>query len=161
MRMVYLDYCMNILNFFDLAIVINILDEDEVLIMTVVEKRINRGDTMEIKQYDAVYTYDYDIINIAINKDYSHKCTSELEFGVYLDFDGNDIPVNLEMISASKIIGVDKNCLCSPNGNVTIFVGDIIKVEINFEFKNKIKSLTLKSLNEFSISSSQSNFALV
>ena len=27
--------------FFDLAIVINILDEDEVLIMTVVEKRIN------------------------------------------------------------------------------------------------------------------------
>ena len=43
---------------------------------------------MEIKEYDAEYTYDsnLDVINIEVKQDIPHKETIELEFGVLMDF---------------------------------------------------------------------------
>ena len=132
---------------------------------------------MEIKEYDAEYTYDYnlDVVNIEVKQSYPHKETIELEFGVFLDFNQNDFPINLEIISASKIINVDKKSLCNPNGSVTVIVGaDIIEVNVLFKFKEgeievnvlfKFKEgdelVKFKVLNDFSIPISETNLALV
>lgn len=66
---------------------------------------------MEIKKYETKYSYDseLDIVNIEFKNEYKHKNSIELEFGVILDFDKNNIPVNLELISASKIVDIEKN----------------------------------------------------
>ena len=119
---------------------------------------------MIIKQFEANYVYDseLDIVNIEINEDYVHEKTIELEFGVFLDFDENYIPVNIEIISASKIIGVDKGCLKNPNGDVNIVIGNnIIDVELIFKFDDEKESLQLNALNVFKIPNSETNFALV
>ena len=65
---------------------------------------------MNIKEYEAEYTYDYDIdvLNIEINRQYTHEKSVDLAFGVFLDFDEELLPVNLEIVSASKIIGMKK-----------------------------------------------------
>lgn len=119
---------------------------------------------MEIKEYDAEYTYDYnlDVVNIEVKQSYPHKETIELEFGVFLDFNQNDFPINLEIISASKIINVDKKSLCNPNGSVTVIVGaDIIEVNVLFKFKEGDELVKFKVLNDFSIPISETNLALV
>lgn len=119
---------------------------------------------MNIKQFEANYVYDceLDIVNIEINEEYVHKKTIELEFGVFLDFDENYIPVNIEIISASKIIGVDKCCLKNPDGCVNIVIGsNVIDVELIFKFDEENESLQLNALNEFQIPNSETNFALV
>ena len=119
---------------------------------------------MEIEEYEAEYTYDYnlDVVNIEIKDDYVHKKTIELAFGVFLDFDEKFTPVNFEMICASKGIGVEKDCLINPDGNVSIIVGDdVIKVEVTFKFKNDCGFLKFNALNEFGFPNSESHFALV
>lgn len=119
---------------------------------------------MNIKKYEAEYTYDYDldVVNIEIKDEYVHEKTIELNFGVYLDFDENFMPVNLEIISASKIIGIEKELLMNPDGNVCILIGpEVIKVEVTFKFKNENESIRLNALNEFGIPNSQTDFALV
>ena len=119
---------------------------------------------MEIKEYDAEYTYDgnLDVINIEVKQDVPHKETIELEFGVFLDFNQNDVPINLEIISASKIINVDKKSLCNPNGNVTVIVGaDVIEVNVLFKFENGDELVNFKVLNDLPFSVSETNLALV
>lgn len=119
---------------------------------------------MNIKQYNAKYTYDYDldIVNIEIDEEYTHKKTIDLSFGVFLDFDANYNPVNLEIISASKIIGVEKECLQNPDGNVNVIIGsDVVDVKVTFQFKNERESIKLSALNEFEIPNSQTCFAIV
>lgn len=119
---------------------------------------------MEIKEYDAEYTYnyDFDVVNIEVKQDCPHKETIGLEFGVFLDFNQKDFPINLEIISASKILNVDKKCLLSPDGKVTILVGeDIIEVEVLFKFEDGDELVSFKALNDLSFSVSETNLALV
>ena len=116
------------------------------------------------EEYDAVYNYfsDIDVVNIEISQMYNHGFSVELGFGIILDFDENYLPVNLEILSASKVINVDKKMLCNPNGDVKIYVGeDIISVEIVFKFENNDETLKFKSLNDLSVPVSQTNFSLV
>ena len=148
----------------DLAIVINILSEEEIVIISIIGKKLIRGVIMEIKEYNAEYTYDsnLDVINIEVKQDIPHKETIELEFGVFLDFNQNDLPINIEIISASKIINVDKKSLCNPNGNVTVIVGsDLIEVKILFKFENGDELVNFKVLNDLPFSVSETNLALV
>ncbi len=117
---------------------------------------------MDIKKYEAEYTYDYnlDLINIEIKDEYTHKKSLELSFGVFLDFDDNNLPVNLEMLSASKILNIEKDFLINPNGNVTITISkDIIEVGITFELIND--SLQFTTLNQYGFPNSQSSFAII
>lgn len=119
---------------------------------------------METKKFEAEYTYDshLDVVNIEIKKEYVHKRSIDLAFGVFLDFDDNCLPVNLEIVSASKIIGVEKESLINPDGDVTIVIGeDIVKVDVVFKFKNNDESLQLTALNDFDFPASQTSFALV
>ena len=63
---------------------------------------------MDIKNFEAEYTYDYDldVVNIEVKQNYSHDKSIDLGFGIFLDFDKNQLPVNLEIVSASKIMGI-------------------------------------------------------
>ena len=105
-------------------------------ITTLIKKNVNRRIIIHIKEFEAEYTYDYDldVINIEIKNDYTHGKSIDLAFGVFLDFDENFLPVNLEIVSASKIVGIEKKYLVNPNGHVEIIIGnDIIKVEVQIQ----------------------------
>ena len=119
---------------------------------------------MHIKEFEAEYTYDYDldVVNIEIKNDYIHGKSIDLAFGVFLDFDENFLPVNLEIVSASKIVGIEKKYLINPNGHVEIIIGnDIIKVEVTFKFNDANECVQLTALNDYGFPTSQTNFAIV
>lgn len=127
------------------------------------KKGLIGGNTMETKEYLAEYTYDceLDVVNIEVNQDRPHKETIELEFGVFLDFNENDFPINLEIISASKILNLEKESLLNPDGNVTVVIGkDIIEVNVCFKFNEDSEIVQFKVLNDFSFSTSEVNLAL-
>lgn len=119
---------------------------------------------MHIEELEAEYTYDYDldVANIEIKQEYVHEKSIDLAFGVFLDFDENFLPVNLEIVSASKIVGTEKECLVNPNGNVDITIGsDVIKVEVTFSFKNENECIQLTALNDYGFPNSQTSLAIV
>lgn len=118
---------------------------------------------MHIKEYEAEYTYNYDldVVNIEIKEEYVHKKSIDLAFGVFLDFDENYLPVNLEIVSASKILNIKKDCLINPDGNVTITVGkEVVKVNVDFKFENETESIRLNALNDFACPISETVLAL-
>lgn len=119
---------------------------------------------MHIKEFEAEYTYDYtlDVVNIEIKKEYIHEKSIDLAFGVFLDFDTNCLPVNLEIVSASKIVGIEKDCLINPNGNVNIIIGnDLIKVEVTFKFNDENECIQLTALNDYGFPNSKTNFEII
>lgn len=119
---------------------------------------------MKIKEFESSYTYDsdLDIIDIEIKDSYSHKETIELGFGVFLDFDVNLLPVNLEILSASQIVRGKKEELLNPDGNVNILIGkDTVEVEVQFKFSSGCESIQLTALNELGFPNSQTSFALI
>ena len=118
---------------------------------------------MHIKEFEAEYTYDFDldVVNIEVKQEYVHKKSIDLAFGVFLDFDENNLPVNLEIVSASKIMGIKKECLIDPDGNVNIIIGDnVVDVEVIFKLKNNEESIKLSTLNDFGFPNSETCFAL-
>ena len=87
---------------------------------------------------------------------HSYKNSIDLAFGIFLDFDVNDFPVNLEIVSASKVIGTLKENLINPSGNVTINISeDLIKVAVSFEFEDETETIQLTTFNDLEISSSE------
>jgi len=119
---------------------------------------------MDIKKFEAEYIYDYDldVVNIEVKQDYTHDKSIDLGFGIFLDFDKNQLPVNLEIVSASKIMGIDKKCLVNPDGNVTITIKkDIIEVEIVFKLKKETESMQFTGLNQYKFPISESSFAII
>ena len=121
---------------------------------------------MEIKQIDAEYTYDYelDIINIKVKQEYNYDESVDLETGVFLDFNENQSPVNLEILSVSKRLNVDKEFLINPDGDVKIVIdSDLITLDVYF--KNDSEEHVLKYSNRheenFKITDCKTEFALV
>ena len=121
---------------------------------------------MRIKQLDAEYDYDFDldIVNIKVKQDYVYDESVDLDDGVFLDFDNKHFPVNLEIISISKRLNVDKEFLVNQCGNVTILVNDDL-IELNVIFKNGDESYVLnysdKHSENLKLTDSQTSFALV
>ena len=84
--------------------------------------------------------------------------------GVFLDFDENNCPVNLEILSASKRIGIDKKFLINPNGNVSILINsDLITLGVYFEIDSEEYHLHYadKHIENLKINDLETNFALV
>ena len=90
---------------------------------------------------DYIYDYEYDLVDLTIKNDFKYLKSIEMCKGIILDFDENYCPVAIEMISASKILGIDKQFLVSPDIDMLIDVNDdLIKIEIKFTFLvNKIE----------------------
>lgn len=119
---------------------------------------------MIAKKFDAKYDYDYrlDLVNIEIDKDYIHGMSVYLDVGVYLDFDENCLPVNLEIVDAAGRLGIEKEYLVNPDGQVNIVISDeLIKVEVIFDIKKQNECLQLNVVNNFNIPNTETNFALV
>lgn len=59
------------------------------------------------------YMYDYssDVFGVKVKNDFIYHETIELEDGVLLDFDKNDVPVSLEIMDASKRFNIPKSSL--------------------------------------------------
>ena len=59
------------------------------------------------------YKYDYssDVLGVKVKNDFIYHETVELEDGVLLDFDKNDVPVSLEIMDASKRFNIPKSSL--------------------------------------------------
>ena len=109
---------------------------------------------MQSKYMKAVTKYyiDEDIFLIKTFDKYEYETSLELEEGVILDFDINNNPIALEILDASKIFKLkDKNLFNSIKKlemNVEATEELIrVKVEIEFNQKNKISSLKSYVLN--------------
>ena len=59
------------------------------------------------------YMYDYssDVFGVKVKNDFIYHETVELEDGVLLDFDKNDVTVSLEIMDASKRFNIPKSSL--------------------------------------------------
>lgn len=82
------------------------------------------------------YTYDnkLDIVNIKFKNSYNYNESIDFETGVFLDFDENNFPVNLEILSISKRLGTCKEYLNNPDVKVNISImDDTIKLDVYFK----------------------------
>lgn len=73
------------------------------------------------------YMYDYssDVFGVKVKNDFIYHETVELEDGVLLDFDKNDVPVSLEIMDASKRFNIPKSSLNDLKFfNMTVVVGN-------------------------------------
>ena len=110
----------------------------------------------ENKTYGAVYKYDLvsDILGIKVNRDFQYDETVEMDDGLLLDFDVDNIPTALEMHDASKRLNVPPESL-----NNILFLKMNISVDVNSITINAIFGLLIKNIeNEYPIHSITSNF---
>lgn len=116
---------------------------------------------MHTKKLEVQYTYDpqRDILNIEIKKDYKHNKTIELSFGVFLDFDDENLPVNLEIISASKVLETERKSLINPKVNIDISVSQY-RIDVDISLENKKEIMGFADSNSYGFPDSQTSFAL-
>ena len=102
--------------------------------------------------FEVEYKYDmiYDVLAIKVKRLYSYGRTIELDEGVLLDFDSDNVPVALEILDASERFNVPKYSLkeliCF-NMNVNINPESIIvNVELGVLIHNKEQSECLDYL---------------
>lgn len=121
---------------------------------------------MKIKQLDAEYTYDFDldIVNIQVKQEYVYRESIDLDVGFFLDFDENDFSVNLEILSASKRLDIEKELLFNPDGNVKIIISsDLFELDVNFLIndKNYVLHYFDRHGENLKIADTETSFALV
>lgn len=58
-----------------------------------------------------MYDYSSDVLGVKVKNDFIYHETVELEDGVLLDFDKNDVSVSLEIMDASKRFNIPKSSL--------------------------------------------------
>ena len=73
------------------------------------------------------YDSDADILGIKVNHDFSYEETVEMDDGMLLDFDVDNVPVSLEVLDASQRFNLPKeslnNIVCfNPFNIVTIIL---------------------------------------
>ncbi|MCL2115917.1 MAG: DUF2283 domain-containing protein [Methanobrevibacter sp.] len=87
------------------------------------------------------YEHHFDTLAIRVTHPYKYKESVELEEGIILDFDEENIPVALEILNASKILRVPKYSLNDPMSNMGI----------NMQVRVNETTIILKALFEISI----------
>ena len=68
----------------------------------------NAGNSFEV---DYRYDYAYDVLAIKVTRPFKYDKTVEMDEGVLLDFDEQNVPVSLEILDASKRLNVPKYSL--------------------------------------------------
>ncbi|WP_405295784.1 DUF2283 domain-containing protein [Methanobrevibacter sp.] len=68
----------------------------------------NVNDSFEV---DCRYDYTYDVLAIKVTRPFEYDKTVEMDEGVLLDFDVDNVPVSLEILDASKRLNVPKYSL--------------------------------------------------
>ena len=62
-------------------------------------------------EVDYRYDYAYDVLIIKVTRPFEYEKTIEMDKGVLLDFDVDDVPVSLEILDASQRLNVPKYSL--------------------------------------------------
>ncbi|MDL2271180.1 DUF2283 domain-containing protein [Methanobrevibacter sp. OttesenSCG-928-I08] len=111
---------------------------------------------MESYELNYNYDYKYDLLDMTIKDNFKFKESVELDDGVILDFDENNRPISLEIISASKVLSTDKKNLINPTIEMFINVSDEkIHVEVIFayELHNKSADISIEKdiVNDYNI----------
>ena len=107
--------------------------------------------------YEVVYKYDVDsdILGIKVDRDFEYDETIEMDDGLLLDFDIDNIPTALEIHDASKRLNVPPESL-----NNILFLKVNISVDVNSICINALFGLLIKDIeNECPIHSITSNFS--
>ena len=81
------------------------------------------------------YDFEYDLMDITIDDSFKYEKSIEIANGIILDLDEHGFPASIEMISASKILGIDKQNLISPDIDLGIIISDeLICIQIKFTY---------------------------
>lgn len=107
--------------------------------------------------YEVIYKYDVhsDILGIKVNRDFKYDETVEMDDGILLDFDIDNIPTALEIHDASKRLNVPPESL-----NNILFLKVNISVDVNSICIKAVFGLLIKNIeNEYPIHSITSNFS--
>lgn len=84
---------------------------------------------------DYMYDCEYDLMDITIDESFKYQKSIEITNGIILDLDEHGFPAALEIISASKILGIDKQNLISPDIDMGIIISDeLICIQIKFTY---------------------------
>ena len=72
---------------------------------------------------DVIYRYDFssDTFAIKVNRNFMYDETIEMDEGILLDFDVDNVPTSLEILDASKRFNLPKDCF----NNVSCFKMDV------------------------------------
>ncbi|SFL52015.1 Uncharacterized protein YuzE [Methanobrevibacter olleyae] len=107
---------------------------------------------MKDNSFAVDYKYDSsaDVLAVKVKRDFSYHETIEMDEGILLDFDVNNVPISLEVLDASKRFNVPKyslHNLFSFNMNVCVN-DDCIKIDVTIgvSIHNKQKDSVLSSL---------------
>ena len=92
---------------------------------------------MDNNSFELDYSYDSscDVLVVKVKRDFTYAKTVEMDVGVLLDFDINNLPISLEILDASKIFKVPKGSLNNPSSfNMKVCVNeDSIKIDVIME----------------------------
>ena len=92
---------------------------------------------MDNNSFKLDYSYDSscDVLVVKVKRDFTYAKTVEMDVGVLLDFDINNLPISLEILDASKIFKVPKGSLNNPSSfNMNVCVNeDSIKIDVIME----------------------------
>ena len=95
---------------------------------------------MDNNSFELDYSYDSscDVLVVKVKRDFTYAKTVEMDVGVLLDFDINNVPISLEILDASKIFKVPKGSLNNPSSfNMKVCVNeDSIKIDVRMRLLN-------------------------
>lgn len=102
----------------------------------------------ETIQIESMYDNHFDVLGIRVVDDYKYKESVELEEGIILDFDENNIPVALEILDASKVLKIPKKqCLDKRTCiHMNICINDeviLVKLTVGIEIHNRKASMPI------------------
>ena len=96
---------------------------------------------MDNNSFELDYSYDSscDVLVVKVKRDFTYAKTVEMDVGVLLDFDINNLPISLEILDASKIFKVPKGSLNNPSSfNMNVCVNeDSIKIDVRMSLLNE------------------------
>ena len=96
---------------------------------------------MDNNSFKLDYSYDasFDILVVKVKRGFTYAKTVEMDEGVLLDFDINNVPISLEILDASKIFKVPKGSLNNPSSfNMKVCVNeDSIKIDVRMRLLNE------------------------
>lgn len=113
---------------------------------------INGGENVNNNTFEVDYRYDSssDVLAVKVKKDFNYGRTVEMDEGVLLDFDVDNVPISLEILDASKRFKVPKYSLRNLfSFNMGVCVNeDSIKIDVTVGviIHNKQEDTILKSL---------------
>ncbi len=113
-----------------------------------------------IKNFELDMDYDnlLDICTITVRDDFKFGKSLELEDGVILDFDENNLPVSIELLDISERLGINKSQIESSTVQMKILITEIfLEVRIDFFYKvdekESIQTFDSKIANNYNIPS--------